>query len=163
MWYCRLKIIAEYFSQKDNFWSKVSPQIYVSPRNKSVAEGHPVNFSCKARGIPKPTLSWNYNDGDLPSGVNQTNLSEGSFLEFSNTTKDMKGFYKCTARNKANTTTSSAFLNVIGEQKNVTIVTIPYLIVHIIIIVIIIVAIIIIIITLIITATLSVVMLLFKA
>ena len=97
-------------------WLTVSPQIYVCPRNKSVPEGNPVNLSCKATGVPKPTVSWKFNDGDLPSGVNQTSLGEGSFLEFSNTTKQMEGIYKCTAQNKANTTTSSAYLRVFGKD-----------------------------------------------
>ena len=97
-------------------WSKVSPQIYVSPRNKSVPEGHPVNFSCKATGVPKPTFSWTFNDGDLPSGINETSHGEGSFLELPYTTKHMEGIYKCTAENKANTTTSSAYLHVFGKQ-----------------------------------------------
>ena len=97
-------------------WSKVSPQIYFSPRNKSVSQGHPVNFSCKATGVPKPTFSWTYNDGDLPSGIHETSHGDESFLEFPNTTKSMEGIYKCTAENKAHTTTSSAYLHVFGKQ-----------------------------------------------
>ena len=98
-------------------WLKVSPQICVSPRNESVPEGYRANFSCKAAGVPKPTLSWTFNDGDLPSAVNQTILGEESFLELPHTTKQMEGIYKCTAENKANTTTSSAYLLVFGTQK----------------------------------------------
>ncbi len=102
-------------AEKSIFWSKASPQIYVPPRNQYVLEGYPSKFSCKARGIPEPTLSWNYNDGELPHSVNQTNLGEGSFLELPNMTKDMEGTYKCTATNKANTTTASASLHVFGK------------------------------------------------
>jgi len=98
-------------------WSKVSPQIYVSPRNKSVLEGHPENFSCKATGVPKPTFSWTFNDGHLPSGINQTSVAEGSFLELPHTTKQMEGIYRCTAENKANKTSSSGYLHVFGKQK----------------------------------------------
>ncbi|XP_020615335.1 fibroblast growth factor receptor 2-like [Orbicella faveolata] len=96
------------------FWIDVtvSPQIYVSPRNKSVPEGYPANFSCKATGVPKPTLSWIFNDGDLPSAVNQTSLDKGSFLGLPHTTKQMEGIYKCLAENKAKATTSSAYLHV---------------------------------------------------
>ena len=75
-----------------------------------------MNFSCKATGVPKPTISWKFNDGDLPSGVNQTRLGEESFLELSKTTKQMEGIYKCTAQNKANTTASSAYLRVFGKD-----------------------------------------------
>ncbi|XP_078342494.1 fibroblast growth factor receptor 1-like isoform X1 [Oculina patagonica] len=96
------------------FWinAAVSPQIYLLPRNQYVPEGYPANFRCKARGIPEPALSWNYNDGELPSDVNQTSNKEGSLLELLNTTKDMEGIYKCTAKNTANATTSSASLYV---------------------------------------------------
>ena len=99
------------------FWLKVSPQISVSPRNKSVSEGHSANFSCKATGVPEPTLSWRFNDGDLPSGVYQISLTEGSFLELPNVTKEMEGIYKCTAENKASATTSSMYLHVFGKDK----------------------------------------------
>ena len=98
-------------------WLKVSPQICVSPRNESVPEGYPANFSCKATGVPKPTLFWTFNDGDLPSGVNQISLVEGSFLELPNATKEMEGIYKCTAENKANAATSSVYLHVFGKDK----------------------------------------------
>ncbi|XP_078342476.1 fibroblast growth factor receptor 1-A-like [Oculina patagonica] len=96
------------------FWIDVtvSPQIYEPPRNTSVPEGYPANITCKARGIPQPKLSWKFNGGDLPSVVSQTNFREGSFLELSNTTKDMEGTYKCIATNKANSATSSAYLHV---------------------------------------------------
>ena len=86
------------------------------PSNKSVPEGHPANFSCKATGVPEPRLSWTFNDGDLPSGVNQTSLGNGSFLELPSTTKQMEGIYKCTAENKAEAATSSAYLHVFGKE-----------------------------------------------
>jgi len=112
--------LTETISLKEyTFGEKVSPQIYVSPRNKSVSEGHPANFSCKARGVPKPTLSWTFNYGNLPSGVNQMSLGEGSFLELPYTTKQMEGIYKCKAENKASPTTSSAYLHVFGKERTV--------------------------------------------
>jgi len=117
-----LIVLAETISLKEYVWSKVSPQICVSPSNKSVPEGYPGNFSCKATGVPEPKLSWKFNDGDLPSGVNQTSLGKGSFLELLHTTKHMEGIYKCTAENKANATTSSAYLHVFGKQEK----SLPY-------------------------------------
>jgi len=105
----------------------VSPQIYVSPRNKSVPEGHPENFSCKATGVPQPIFSWTFNDGDLPPGISQTRLDEGSFLELLYTTKRMEGIYKCTAENKANKTSSSGYLHVFGKQKKNYVAHVNYL------------------------------------
>ena len=94
--------------------SKVSPQVDVSPKNQTVPEGYTANFTCKAKGIPKPTVVWNFKNGDLPSNAAENQLDEGLFLQLSSTTKDMEGIYTCTASNKANTTTSAANLHVLG-------------------------------------------------
>ena len=74
-----------------------------------------MNFSCRASGVPTPTLVWVFNNADLPSGINQFNHEGESFLEFLSVTKGMEGTYKCKARNKANTTSSSATLRVYGK------------------------------------------------
>ena len=97
------------------FLLQVSPQIIEPPKSQSVTEGYPVNLSCVASGIPTPTLVWTFNNGDLPSGINQTDHEEESFLVSPSVTKGMNGTYKCTAKNKANTTSSSASLRVYGK------------------------------------------------
>ena len=97
------------------FLLQVSPQIIEPPKSQSVTEGYPVNLSCVASGIPTPTLVWTFNNGDLPSGINQTDHEEESFLVLPSVTKGMNGTYKCTAKNKANTTSSSATLRVYGK------------------------------------------------
>ena len=74
-----------------------------------------MNFSCRASGVPTPTLVWVFNNADLPSGINQFNHEGESFLEFLIVTKGMEGTYKCKAKNKANTTISSATLRVYGK------------------------------------------------
>ena len=94
---------------------QVSPQITEPPISQSVTEGYPVNLSCVASGIPTPTFVWTFNNGDLPSGINQTDHEEESFLVSPSVTKGMNGTYKCTAKNKANTTSSSATLRVYGK------------------------------------------------
>ena len=60
-------------------------------------------------------MVWTFNNGDLPSGINQTDHEEESFLVLPSVTKGMNGTYKCTAKNKANTTSSSATLRVYGK------------------------------------------------
>ena len=97
------------------FFIQVSPQIIEPPINQSVTEGNSVNFSCRASGVPTPTLVWVFNNADLPSGINQFNHEGESFLEFSSVTKGMEGTYKCKAKHKANTTSSSATLRVYGK------------------------------------------------
>ena len=99
----------------DFFFIEVSPQIIEPPINQSVTEGNSVNFSCRASGVPAPTLVWIFNNAELPSGINQTNHEGESFLEFLSVTKGMEGTYKCEAKNKANTTSSSATLRVYGK------------------------------------------------
>ena len=94
---------------------QVSPKIIQPPISQSVTEGYPVNLSCVASGIPTPTLVWTFNNGDLPSGINQTDHEGESFLVSPSVTKGMNGTYKCTAKNKANTTSSSASLRVYGK------------------------------------------------
>ena len=97
------------------FLLQVSPKIIQPPISQSVTEGYPVNLSCVASGIPTPTLVWTFNNGDLPSGINQTDHEEESFLVLPSVMKRMNGTYKCTAKNKANTTSSSATLRVYGK------------------------------------------------
>ena len=94
---------------------QVSPKIIQPLLRQSVTEGYPVNLSCVASGIPTPTLVWTFNNGDLPSGINQTDHEEESLLVLPSVTKGMNGTYKCTAKNKANTTSSSATLRVYGK------------------------------------------------
>ena len=97
------------------FLLQVSPQITEPPKSQFRTEGYPVNLSCVASGIPTPTLVWTFNNGDLPSGINQTDHEEESFLVSPSVTKGLNGTYKCTAKNKANTTSSSATLRVYGK------------------------------------------------
>ncbi|XP_022809905.1 vascular endothelial growth factor receptor 1-like, partial [Stylophora pistillata] len=91
---------------------KVSPQIIAPLTDQSVTEGYPVNFSCVASGVPIPTIVWDFNNGDLPSGVNQTDQEGESVLELPRVTKEMEGTYNCKAKNKENTASSSAALRV---------------------------------------------------
>ena len=97
------------------FLLQVSPQIFQPPKSQFLTEGYPVNLSCVALGIPTPTFVWTFNNGDLPSGFNQTDHEEESFLVSLSVTKGLNGTYKCTAKNKANTTSSSATLRVYGK------------------------------------------------
>ena len=97
------------------FLLQVSPQITEPPISQSVTEEYPVNLNCVASGVPTPTFVWTFNNGDLPSGINQTDHEGESFLVSPSVTKGMNGTYKCTAKNKANTISSSATLRVYGK------------------------------------------------
>ena len=92
-----------------------SPKITEPPKSQFLTEGYPANLKCVASGIPTPTLVWTFNNGDLPSGMNQIGDEGESLLVSPSVTKWMNGTYKCTAKNKANTTSSSATLRVYGK------------------------------------------------
>ena len=95
----------------------VPPQVYVFPREQTVPEGSATTISCKAtEGTPKPTLTWKFEDGDLPLVANVISTQEGSLLHLSKTTKGMEGIYKCTATNKADNATSYATIHVLGSN-----------------------------------------------
>ena len=104
------------------FLFSVSPQILLSPVNQSVIDGDPVNFTCRATGVPTPKLTWTFVGGKLPLGINQNNFEGDSFvesvLEMRRATKKMDGTYKCTAENKANRTSYSTKLQVFGRFNN---------------------------------------------
>ena len=104
------------------FLFSVSPQILSSPVNQSVYDGDPVNFTCRATGVPTPKLTWTFVGGKLPLGINQNNFEGDSFvesvLEMRRATKKMDGKYKCTAENKANRTSYSTTLQVFGRFDN---------------------------------------------
>ncbi|XP_022809370.1 hemicentin-1-like [Stylophora pistillata] len=118
--------VAENLAGKANssFWIDVtvSPWILLSPVNQSVIVGDPVNFTCRASGVPTPKVMWTFNSGKLQSGINQINFERDlfveSYLEMLRTTKEMEGTYECTAENKANTTSSSATLQVFGRSND---------------------------------------------
>ena len=94
---------------------QVSPQIITPPISQYVTEGDRVDLICRASGVPKPTLVWTFNNGNLPSGINQFNREGESNLVLPSVTKEMNGTYKCTAKNKANTAAYSAVLRVYGK------------------------------------------------
>ncbi|XP_066015708.1 fibroblast growth factor receptor 4-like isoform X2 [Pocillopora verrucosa] len=115
-----------------SFWIDVtvSPQILLPPVNQSVIEGDPVSFTCRAKGVPTPKLTWTFDGGKLLPGINQKNFKRESFLESSlqmqRATKEMEGSYKCTAENKANRINYSATLQVF-EKPTAKVSPKPYL------------------------------------
>ncbi|XP_022797633.1 limbic system-associated membrane protein-like [Stylophora pistillata] len=86
-------------SKNSTFWIEVagvSPQIIAPPTDQSVTKGYLGNFKCVASGVPTPTFVWDFNNGDLPSGIHQTDQEGESLLELPRVTEEMEGTYKCT-------------------------------------------------------------------
>ena len=86
----------------------------VYPRNQTVLESRPTVITCTARGIPRPALSWTFNNGEPPSNAAIRNFSEQSIPQLSKTLKSMKGQYTCKAKNKAGDARSNSILHVLG-------------------------------------------------
>ena len=87
----------------------------MSPSNQTIPEGKPAKISCKATGFPKPTFKWTFRENeDLPPGAVVEYNESRSFLKLKNASKLTAGTYKCTAKNKANSTTATATLRVLG-------------------------------------------------
>ena len=91
------------------------PVVHVYPRNQTVPEGRTAVINCTAKGIPRPKLSWTFDNGKPPpADVIIRNSTVHSILELSNTSKGMEGWYTCTATNKAGDAFSNSTLHVSG-------------------------------------------------
>ena len=86
----------------------------VYPRNQTVLEGRPTTMNCTAKGVPRPTLSWTFDNGELPPDAAISNSSYQSILHLSKTSKGMEGWYSCKASNKAGNACSNSSLRVLG-------------------------------------------------
>ena len=90
------------------------PVVDVYPRNQTVLEGTSTVINCTATGIPRPALSWTFNNGKPPPVAEIRNFSEQSILQLSKTLKSMEGQYTCKAKNKAGDARSNSTLHVLG-------------------------------------------------
>ena len=71
-------------------------------------------MTCIAKGVPRPAISWTFNNGELPPHATIWNFSDQSTLLFSNTSKRMEGWYTCRANNEAGNEFSNSTLHVLG-------------------------------------------------
>ena len=86
----------------------------VYPRNQTALEGRATEMNCTAKGFARPTLSWTFENGELPQGAAIRSLSHHSILHLSKTSKSMEGWYTCKAKNKAGDAFSNSTLHVLG-------------------------------------------------
>ena len=86
----------------------------VYPKNKTVIEGRSTLIKCVAKGVPRPALSWTFNNGEPPPDAVIHNFCENSILRLFKTSKSMEGRYTCKAKNKAGDAYSNSILHVLG-------------------------------------------------
>ncbi|KAK2571226.1 Tyrosine kinase receptor Cad96Ca [Acropora cervicornis] len=97
-----------------------SPVVVINPRNQTVFEGRTAEINCTAKGIPRPELSWTFDNGKPPpADAMIRNSSNQSILQLSNTSKNMEGWYTCRAKNKAGEASLNSTLHVL-EKPTVT-------------------------------------------
>lgn len=85
----------------------------------SISQGKTAQCTCATRGVPKPIISWRFNDKRLPNNpkINVRTIDGRSQLTVRNATKDLQGVYSCEAHNKGGATRvyEPCRINVIGE------------------------------------------------
>ncbi|XP_044172197.1 peroxidasin homolog [Acropora millepora] len=95
------------------------PEVDIYPRHQTVFEGESASISCTAKGIPRPAISWTFDNGKLPPDSAIRNFSNQSILVLSNTSKRLEGWYTCNASNEAGDTSINSTLHVL-EKPTVT-------------------------------------------
>ena len=92
------------------------PSFQTTPTDQTVLKGTSAILTCAATGEPKPTITWTYEGGQLPSN-SQEDISKGT-LTLISVTNDNKneGEFTCTAINFVRRISSTARLTVEGES-----------------------------------------------
>ena len=85
----------------------------IYPRKQTVLEGKPTEMNCTAKGVPRPAISWTFDNGELPPDAATRNYSDQSILLLSKTSKRMEGWYTCKAKNRAGDAYSNSTLHVL--------------------------------------------------
>ena len=86
----------------------------VYPRDQTVPEGSLTVMTCTTKSVPRPALSWTFNNGEPPPDSVIRNFYEKSILHLFKTSKSMEGRYTCKAKNKAGDAYSNSILHVLG-------------------------------------------------
>ncbi len=73
----------------------------------NIVEGEPTDIQCRAKGKPKPSISWI----KTMNGQNLTTSYEG-YLHIDKVTREDHGIFKCVATNKAGTDERAVRFNV---------------------------------------------------
>nr|XP_057926871.1 hemicentin-1 [Doryrhamphus excisus] len=75
----------------------VPPEINTGPYRYIANEGVPITLSCKASGVPKPTVVWSKGRQPLPRDSASLQADPDGYLHISHPTHDDAGIYICTA------------------------------------------------------------------
>ena len=108
-------------SLKSKFESKPEadrqPQFIRKPKGETVNEGDSVKFSCKASGVPYPSVSWQFKGKTLKDEGRFEIYTEKDihYLEIFDLVADDAGLYSCKLLNSTGRASASAELTVTGK------------------------------------------------
>ncbi|CAJ0567070.1 unnamed protein product, partial [Mesorhabditis spiculigera] len=96
--------------------SSVPPAIFDPPQATSVEPGEQVTFRCRARGVPKPDISWFFEGAEMPlkQGRYQTS-DDRTEMTISHVSRQDEGVYSCMAGNSVGAMMAEARLSVKGK------------------------------------------------
>ncbi|CAJ0588530.1 unnamed protein product [Cylicocyclus nassatus] len=96
--------------------SSVPPNIYDGPSPRTVRLGQQVTFACRARGVPRPSISWFFEGSVIPHIKGRFMVSDDqSELTITRVTRQDEGVYSCMAGNSVGAMMADAKLTVEGD------------------------------------------------
>jgi len=107
-----------------------SPEIINAFDKVTIHEGETLALTCRARGVPTPTIAWLVKDRPVPSQYlhrleePQSTLGSGGVTEYTETriiiptaSKSQEGVYQCVAKNNVGTVVKSSHIRVLKRTK----------------------------------------------
>ncbi|XGW04994.1 hypothetical protein V3C99_015853 [Haemonchus contortus] len=96
--------------------SSVPPNIYDGPSPQTVKLGQEVTFACRARGVPRPEITWFYEGSVIPHIKGRFRVSDdGTELTITKVNRQDEGVYSCMAGNSVGAMMADAKLTVEGD------------------------------------------------
>nr|KAG5707712.1 hypothetical protein BaRGS_003287 [Batillaria attramentaria] len=97
---------------------QMPPVVKVSLHSQIEPAQVDVTVRCHAEGVPKPTITWQINNADLPNDPKHYKLTENSEVMTVHLTDYERdtGAYKCLAKNQAGTADDISTLFVLGDK-----------------------------------------------
>ncbi|KAK6758709.1 hypothetical protein RB195_016123 [Necator americanus] len=96
--------------------SSIPPNIYDGPSPQTVRLGQQVTFTCRARGVPRPEITWFFEGSIIPHIKGRFMVSDdGNELTINRVTRQDEGVYSCMAGNSVGAMMADAKLIVEGD------------------------------------------------
>ncbi|GMT08730.1 hypothetical protein PFISCL1PPCAC_27, partial [Pristionchus fissidentatus] len=95
--------------------SSVPPSIHDAPHSTAANPGEQITLRCKARGVPRPFITWFFDGSEIPHLKGRFSVSaDGSELTISHVSRQDDGIFSCMAGNAVGSMMAEARLTVRG-------------------------------------------------